>query len=41
MIPEEIEWKPAERKYPHPGHNLMVNPYPKPKKTKKKKGKKK
>lgn len=45
MIPEEIEFKetPGERKYPDPGHGLMVNPFPKPKKKGKKgkKGKKK
>lgn len=39
MVPEDLEWKPGERKYPHAGHGLMVNPFPKPKK--KKKGKKK
>jgi len=39
MVPEEIEWKPAERVYPDPGYGLMINPFPKPKK--KKKGKKK
>jgi hypothetical protein len=41
MIPEDIEWKPQERKLPDCGHGLLVNPFPKPKKGKKKKGKKK
>ena len=42
MMPDDIEWKPGERKYPDCGYGLMVNPFPKPKKKKKgKKGKKK
>lgn len=39
MMPDEIEIKPGEKKYPDPGVGLMANPFPKPKK--KKKGKKK
>ena len=42
MMPEDMEWAPGGRKYPRPGDDLMINPYPKVKKKKKgKKGKKK
>ena len=39
MIPEDIERRPFEKRYPDAVESLMVNPYPKAKK--KKKGKKK
>jgi len=38
LMPEELIYKPGERKYPTLGDQLMVNPFPK---KKKKKGKKK
>lgn len=41
MIPEDIERRPFEKKYPDPVEGLMVNPFPKAKKKKGKKGKKK
>ena len=42
MIPEDIEQNPEDKIYPDAGQNLMINPFPKPKKKKKgKKGKKK
>ena len=41
MLPEDMEWLPGTRKYPRPGDDLMINPYPKVKKKKGKKGKKK
>lgn len=41
MMPEDCEWYPQTRKYPHAGEGLMVNPDPKPKKKKKGKKKKK
>lgn len=41
MLPGEMEWLPKDRSYPHPGANLMINPFPKPKKKKKGKKKKK
>lgn len=41
LMPEEIEYKPGERKYPKPGELLLPNPFPKKKKKKGKKKKKK
>jgi hypothetical protein len=41
MMPEDVEWHPQVREYPHAGEGLMVNPDPKPKKKKKGKKKKK
>jgi hypothetical protein len=41
LIPEEQLRIPGEFVYPHPGSNLMKNPWPKKTKKKKKKGKKK
>ena len=41
MMPEDCEWYPQVRQYPHAGEGLMVNPDPKPKKKKKGKKKKK
>lgn len=38
-MPEEMEYKPGERKYPGIGAGLMVNPFPKKKKKTKKKKK--
>jgi len=40
-MPGLYEYNVETRKYPHCGANLMENPFPKKKKTKKKKGKKK
>ena len=42
-MPDELQYKPGERKYPNPAGMLMDNPFPKKKKKKgkKKKGKKK
>jgi hypothetical protein len=41
LLPEDAEWMPKLRVYPHAGEGLMVNPFPKPKKKKKGKKKKK
>jgi hypothetical protein len=41
FMPGLYEYNVETRKYPHCGANLMENPFPKKKKTKKKKGKKK